>query len=86
MQNRTRPPLDLSQRRLVQDFVGDFLNAAQNLRARENPGAALREVLTHRPEHRVIAAGLSQLADDELLSILNDAEIWGVDQLLPEEE
>jgi DNA repair protein RadC len=46
----------------------------------------LREVLTQRPEHRVIAAGLSQLADDELLSILNDAEVWGVDQLLPEEE
>jgi len=43
-------------------------------------------VLTQRPEHRVIAAELSQLADDELLSILNDAEVWGVDQLLPEEE
>jgi hypothetical protein len=86
VQNRTRPPLDLGQRRLVQDFVGDFLNAAQNLRARENPGAVLREVLSRRPEHRVIAAGLLQLADDELLSILNDAEILGVDQLLPEEE
>ena len=86
VQNRTRPPLDLNQRRLVQDFVGDFLNAAQNLRNQENPGAVLREVLRQRPEHRVIAAGLLQLADDELLAILNDAEILGVDQLLPEEE
>ncbi|MBU4447156.1 MAG: hypothetical protein KKD99_01125, partial [Proteobacteria bacterium] len=86
VQNRTRPPLDLGQRRLVQDFVGDFLNAAQNLRNQENPGAVLREVLNRRPEQRVIAAGLLQLADAELLSILNDAEILGVDQLLPEEE
>jgi len=86
VQNRTRPPLDLGQRRLVQDFVGDFLNAAQNLRARENPGTVLREVLSRRPEHRVIAAGLEQLADGELLAILNDAEILGVDQLLPEED
>ena len=86
VQNRTRPPLDLDQRRLVQDFVGDFLNAAQDRRARENPGAGLREVLRQRPEHRVIAAGLDQLTDEELLAILNDAEILGVDQLLPEED
>ena len=86
VQNRTRPPLDLGQRRLVQDFVGDFLNAAQNWRAQENPGTGLREVLKQRPEHRVIATTLSQLADDELLAILNDAEILGVDQLLPEED
>jgi hypothetical protein len=86
VQNRTRPPLDLGQRRLVQDFVGDFLNAAQDRRSRENPGAALREVLTQRPEHRVIAGTLAQLSDEELLAILNDAEILGVDQLLPEED
>jgi DNA repair exonuclease SbcCD nuclease subunit len=86
VRNRTRPPLDLAQRRLVQDFVGDFLNAAQNLRGRQNPGAGLREVLAQRPEHRIIAAALEHVTDDELLMILNDAEILGVDQLLPEED
>ena len=86
VRNRTRPPLDLDQRRLVQDFVGDFLNAAQDLRGQANAGAGLREVLAQRPEHRIIAAALEQFADDELLTILNDAEILGVDQLLPEEE
>ncbi len=84
--NRTRPPLDLAQRRLVQDFVGDFLNAAQNLRDQENAGALLRDVLKQRPEHRVIAAALEHLPDSELLAILDDAEILGVDHLLPEEE
>jgi exonuclease SbcD len=86
VRNRTRPPLDLDSRRLVQDFVGDFLNAAQRLRAQENSGAGLREVLARRPEHRVVAATLEHLGDDDLFSILNDAEILGVDQLLPEEE
>ncbi|MGB8993409.1 MAG: DNA repair exonuclease [Desulfobaccales bacterium] len=86
VRHRSRPPLDLDQRRLVQDFVGDFLNAAQRLRAQEIPGAALREVLHQRPEHRVIAAALERLGNDELLSILSDAEILGVDQLLPEED
>jgi exonuclease SbcD len=86
VRNRTRPPLDLGQRRLVQDFVGDFLNAAQHLRGQESSGAGLREVLSRRPEHRVIAAALEQLGDDDLISILNDAEILGVDRLLPEED
>jgi DNA repair protein SbcD/Mre11 len=86
VRNQSRPPLDLAQRRLVQDFVGDFLNIAQNLRVRDDPGAGLREVLNRRPESRVIAAALAQLADEELLAILNDAEILGVDQLLPEED
>jgi DNA repair exonuclease SbcCD nuclease subunit len=86
IQNRTRPPLDLAQRRLVQDFVGDFLNAAQHLRVHADPGAILRDVLKQKPEHRVIAAALEQLAEAELLAILDDAEILGVDYLLPEEE
>ncbi len=86
IQNRTRPPLDLAQRRLVQDFVGDFLNAAQHLRDQENPGNLIRDLLKQRPEHRVIAAALERLEEAELLSILDDAEIFGVDHLLPEEE
>ena len=86
IQNRTRPPLDLVQRRQVQDFVGDFLNAAQNLRDQENPGNLLRDLLKRRPEHRVIAAALELLEAAELLSILDDAEIFGVDHLLPEDE
>ncbi len=86
VQNRTRPPLDLAQRRGVQDFVGDFLNAAEYVRRRENPAAWLLEVLRQRPEHRVIAAQLEHLSEADLLALLNEAEIFGLDQLLPEEE
>jgi DNA repair protein SbcD/Mre11 len=86
IQSRTRPPLDLVQRRLVQDFVGDFLNATYHIRTQENSGNLLRDVLKQRPEYRVIAAALERLDEAELLSILADAEIFGVDRLLPEEE
>jgi len=86
VRNRTRPPLDLAQRRGVQDFVGDFLGAAQRLREGEDPGAGLRQVLTRRLEHRVIAAALEHLTDEDLLAILGDAEVLGVDQLLPEDD
>lgn len=86
VENGTRPPLDIAQRRLVQDFVGDFLNAAEAIRGREEPGAWLREVLRQRPEHRVIAPQLEQLSEADLLTLLQEAEILGLDQLLPEEE
>ncbi|MCK9376363.1 MAG: DNA repair exonuclease [Syntrophobacterales bacterium] len=86
VENRSRPPLDLAQRRLVQDFVGDFLNAAEKLRQGGDPGAGLKEVLSRRPEYRVVAAALDQLNEADLLAILNEAEILGVDRLLPEED
>jgi DNA repair protein SbcD/Mre11 len=85
IRNRTRPPLDLAQRRRVQDFVGDFLSAAEDLRTGEHAGAQVRDILTQRPELRLIAAAVEHLTDDELLAILNDAETLGMDLLLPEE-
>jgi len=86
VENRTRPPLDLEQRRGVQDFVGDFLNAAAALREQENPGAGLQEILQQRPGHRLIARQLEDLGPDELLGLLADAETLGLDRLLAEEE
>jgi DNA repair exonuclease SbcCD nuclease subunit len=86
LQNRTRPPLDISQRLNDPDFIGDFLRAAENIRTAENPAAFLRQVLAERPEHRVIARHLEQFTDTDLLSLLNDAETMGLDLLVPEEE
>jgi len=85
LSNRTRPPLDLAQRRLMQDFIGDFLNAAEEIRSAENPGSALHRVLSKRPEQRVITEDLDVLSDTGWLEILNDSEILGLDLLLPEE-
>ncbi len=86
VQNRTRPPLDLAQRRRVQDFIGDFLNAAEAIRTRDDAGAWLRQILRQRPEHRVIASQLEALSEDDLLALLEEAEVAGLDLLLPEEE
>jgi DNA repair exonuclease SbcCD nuclease subunit len=83
--NRTRTPLDLTQRRQVQDFVGDFLTAAENLHTAKDLAAELRQVLNRRPEHKVIARLLEQLTETDLEAVLGDAETLGVDLLLPEE-
>ncbi|MBM4273255.1 MAG: DNA repair exonuclease [Deltaproteobacteria bacterium] len=84
--NRTRPALDLAQRRLVQDFVGDFLSAAEAIRQGDNPQETLREVLMGRPESRAMLHQLEQLNEAGLLEILENAETLGLDLLLPEEE
>ena len=85
VRNRTRPPVDLAQRRLVQDFVGDFLNAAGDLRQGEDPEATLREFLIKRPESKAMLRRLEQLNQADLQEILRDAETLGLDLLLPEE-
>lgn len=85
VQNRTRPPVDLAQRRQIQDFVGDLLQAADRLRQQDDAAARLRAILQQRPEHRVIAPHLEALSEEELLAILSDAEILGLDKLLPED-
>lgn len=85
VQVMTRPTIDIAQRRGVEDFVGDFLRAAERLRTQPNVGEAIRELLTNRPEHRIIAEQLEHLLETDLLFILNGAEAWGLDQLLGEE-
>lgn len=84
LQNRTRPLIDIAKRRREPDFLGDFLSAAENLRTAENPGATLKEVLSGRPEHRLIAPQIDQLTDADLLTFLTDAETLGLDLLLEE--
>jgi DNA repair exonuclease SbcCD nuclease subunit len=82
VQLRTQPAIDMAKRRLVSDFVGDFLRAAEELRALEYPGRAITSLLSREPEHRVIATHLDQLGDSELLELLAEAETYGLDQLL----
>lgn len=82
----TRPAVDIQQRRELEDFVGDFLRAAQNLRDAGQTPQAVRDVLLQRPESKRIAAEIGALPDEELLSILDQAEAMGLDCLLEEEE
>jgi len=85
IQMTTRPSIDIAQRRMAEDFVGDFLRAVERLRKQPDMGKIMRELLTNRPEHRIISRQISQLSDTDLLSILEEAEILGLDQLLGEE-
>ncbi|KRT66805.1 MAG: phosphoesterase [Candidatus Dadabacteria bacterium CSP1-2] len=86
VQDMTRPAIDVDQRRKVQDFVGDFLRAAENLRMENDTRAALHDLITKRPEHRLIAPQIDQLSDSELLEVVDNAETLGLDQLLRDEE
>lgn len=81
----TRPPVDLAQRRRVQDFVGDVLRAAEAIRNAENCRDLLEEVISRRPEYRLLAAGLETLTREDWLGILDEAETRVLDLLLGEE-
>ncbi len=85
VQHSTRPPVDVAQRRLMQDFLGDFLNAAESLKAAADPAATLQNMLRQRPEYRIIAQHLEHLHPSDWLEILEVAETLGLDLLLPEE-
>ena len=82
----TRPTIDIDQRRKTEDFVGDFLCAADKIRADKDSTSALRDILASRSESRVITKLLDELSDPELLDILSGAEAYGLDQLLPPED
>ena len=81
----TQPVIDVEQRRTVDDFVGDFLRAAHELRSSENHDA-LREMLLGRSESPKVTSAIDEFSDDELLEILNEAELLGLDHLLQDEE
>jgi len=85
IQIATHPVIDIEQRRTVDDFVGDFLNAAHKLRSQENH-AAIREMLLGRPEGARVTAAIDDFSEDELLEILHEAELLGLDHLLRDEE
>lgn len=81
----TRPAIDLAARRKVEDFVGDFLRAADELRAQPDPSTALKGILRNRTEFSRIAQHLEALGPAEWESLLRDAEAWGLDRLLSSE-
>ena len=86
VQVATRPTIDIEKRRAIEDFVGDFLRVAEKLRTQQNASETMRELLTNRPEHRVIAEQIEHLRETDLSPILDEAEALGLDQLLREEE
>ena len=75
----TRPAMDIGQRREIEDFVGDYLRTTHTLRETGDAAQGVRQVLSEHPNHKEIRAEIDALVDDELLSILDDAEVIGWD-------
>ncbi|MHB0876898.1 MAG: metallophosphoesterase family protein [Anaerolineae bacterium] len=80
----TGSTVDVAQRRQVEDLVGDFLRSVEGLRLADDPEAAIRTALAVHPEHRAVAAFLTELDRDDLLALLRDAEALGLELLLGE--
>lgn len=85
---KTRPTIDIDKRREVPDLVGDFIRSADVLRQETQISKAesVREVLLSRPESNKIKQIIMAFSDQELLELLDAAEISGLDLLLAGEE
>jgi len=83
---KTRPMVDIEQRRIVEDFVGDYLRVIDSARKKPDVGQKIWEILSQRPEWAVVSSELEHFSRDELLDILNEAEYYGLDKLLQEDE
>ena len=83
---KTRPMVDIEHRRIVEDFVGDYLRVIDSARKKPDVGQKIWEILSQRPEWAVVSSELEHFSRDELLDILNEAEYYGLDKLLQEDE
>jgi len=84
--DNTRPAVDVARRRETADFIGDFLRTAEKLR--NNPIAAtmIKDTLKKNAKNHELLEHLESLPDSELYAILGDAEAYGLDLLMPEQE
>lgn len=82
----TRPSLDLARRRQIQDFLGEVLRVADQVRQEEDPTPWLQGVVKARPEHRHLLAELEHLGPPDWLAVLEAAEARAMDLLLGEDE
>ncbi|WP_333594782.1 DNA repair exonuclease [Anaerospora hongkongensis] len=83
---KTRPAVDIDKRREVPDLVGDYLRAADALRQGTQTAESVREVLLSRPESNKIKQVIMGFSEQELLDLLDAAEISGLDLLLAGED
>lgn len=81
----TRPLIDVSSRRKIDDFVGEFLRIVEMIRTSKDFKSEMRRILTSVTEHSMIAKQIESLTEDELLCLLDDAESMGLDWLIEEE-
>ncbi|MGB1926851.1 MAG: metallophosphoesterase family protein [Rubripirellula sp.] len=80
----TKNLVEIDQRRQVDDFVGDFLQAAHAIKE-DAVVDRIRTLLLEQPESKKILDQIGTFSDDELKALIESAEQMGLDDLLSEE-
>ena len=74
MTNKTRPAVNLAERRLLSDMVGDYLRAYDDTVTDVD---AVRQILVNRPESKRLGGYLDLLSDDVLKRVMERREMEG---------
>jgi len=82
IEDRTRPEIDIEARRKAEDFVGEFLRVSQNLKKDKSLWPMLRKELSELISSRRGLNLLEMPNDDELINLIQEGEIRGLDLLL----
>lgn len=80
----TRRLVDIDQRRGIDDFVGDFLTAADRLRG-DGSGERIRQLIMDRPESQKLVDEIAEFSASDLSELLEMAEQMGLDDLLTDD-
>jgi len=83
---QTQPPIDIEQRRLVDDFVGDFLRNIDKINKAPNLQETLKTILSNRPEWNIIHQEMETILNNYGLELLKNAELFGLEELLRHEK
>jgi len=85
IETQTRPAVDIEARRQAQDIVGDCLRLIEQYRADSACRSSLKDTLKKLYEDRRCGKYLEMPDDEELVSLLDDAEVLCLDKLIDED-
>jgi len=83
---QTQPPVNIEQRRLIDDFVGDFLRTIDETRKEPDLKKTLKAILTRRPEWNTIRHEMEAILNNNSLDLLKETELFGLEELLSNEK
>ncbi len=76
----TRPLINLDDRRGGEDLVAEVLRTADSIR--EKPASFIREIVLGREGANRLKKWLDRMSDEDVASVLDEAEVWCADSLL----
>lgn len=88
IEDRTKPDIDLDERRQLPDVLGDYLRAYDTVGelGKKERIKVLRKIAEDAPEMKKLASVLDMIDDDMLLRAFQKSEIVGSEMLSEEEE